>query len=239
MACQGAPCTATATARSRRRTRAASRSTTSRPWVRSGAPSSSSTSIGSWPARPRRRARIEHLGVPSQTAWWSSCALAGVVDRPGANAFLAMFLPRYNARFVVPALDPVPAWRTLPDDVELDRVLVFKYRRKVARDRTVTIGGVVLQLPPGATGAANYAGRRVEVHVALDGSMVAYDGRRRLAVRAAPPTPVQLRAASATGRAEPESSIRVAAVDTTPRSPLEWVPPGSKLEKRLTESLGS
>jgi hypothetical protein len=189
---------------------------------------------------PQAKGRIERLWGTFQDRLVVELRLAGVVDRPGANAFLAVFLPRYNARFAVPALDPVPAWRTLPDDVELDRVLVFKYRRKVARDHTVTIGGVVLQLPPGATGAANYAGRRVEVHVALDGSMVAYDGRRRLAVRAAPPTPVQLRAAKAP-RVEPSLSPASASLPWTPPRDHPWkrVRPGSKLEKRLTESLGS
>ena len=81
---------------------------------------------------------------------------------------------------------------------------------------------MVLQLPPGATGAANYAGRRVEVHVGLDGSMVAYDGRRRLAVRAGP---ADARPAAgrqgATGRAESQPGVRIAALDATPRSPLE------------------
>ena len=186
------------------------------------------------------KGRIERLWGTFQDRLVVELRLAGVVDRAGANAFLTAFLPRFNARFAVPALDPVPAWRPLLDDVELDRVLVFKYRRKVARDHTVTIGGQVLQLPPGATGAANYAGKRVEVHVALDGSMVAYDGRRRLAVRPAPPTPVQLRAAKAP-RVEPSLSPASASLPWTPPRDHPWkrVAPGSKLEKRLTESLGS
>jgi hypothetical protein len=52
----------------------------------------------------------------------------------------------------------MPAWRPVPPGIELDRVLVFKYRRKVARDHTIALGGRVLQLPRRATGAANYAG---------------------------------------------------------------------------------
>jgi hypothetical protein len=163
-----------------------------------------------------------------------------VVDRDGANAFLAGYLARHNRRFVVPALDPLPAWRPLPDDVRLDRVLVFKYRRKVAKDHTVTLDGRLLQLPRGATGAANYAGKRVEVHVALDGSMVAYDGERRLAVAAAPPGPVQLRATEAR-RVAPSLIPATASLPWTPQQDHPWkrVRPGSKLEKRLTESLGS
>jgi transposase len=189
---------------------------------------------------PQAKGRIERLWGTFQDRLVVELRLAGVVDRDGANAFLVGFLPRYNARFAVPALDPLAAWRVVPDEVDLDRVLVFKYRRKVAKDHTLTIGGRVLQLPRGATGAANYAGKRVEVHVALDGSMVAYDGERRLAVAAAPLGPVQLRAADAP-RVEPSLSPARATLPWVPPRDHPWkrVTPGSKLEKRLTESLGS
>jgi transposase len=189
---------------------------------------------------PQAKGRIERLWGTFQDRLVVELRLAGVVDRDGANAFLVGFLPRYNARFAVPALDPLPAWRVVPDEIDLDRVLVFKYRRKVAKDHTVTIGGRVLQLPRGATGAANYAGKRVEVHVALDGSMVAYDGQRRLAVAEAPLDPVQLRASDAPRVAPSLSPARATLPWVPPRDhPWKRVAPGSKLEKRLTESLGS
>ena len=189
---------------------------------------------------PQAKGRIERLWGTFQDRLVVELRLAGVVDRAGANAFLVEFLARYNERFAVPALDPEPAWRALPADVRLDRVLVFKYRRKVARDHTITLDGRVLQLPRGATGGANYAGKRVEVHVALDGSMVAYDGVRRLAVEAAPADPRQLRATDAP-RVTPSLVPAEATLPWTPPRDHPWkrVTPGSKLEKRLTESLGS
>jgi len=189
---------------------------------------------------PQAKGRIERLWGTFQDRLVVELRLAGVVDRAGANAFLVEFLPRYNARFRVAALDPTPAWRALPDDVRLERVLVFKYRRKVAKDHTVHLDGRVLQLPRGATGAANYAGKRVEVHVALDGSIVAYDGKRRLAVLPAPPDPAQLRAQKRP-RVQPSLSPAPATIPWTPPRDHPWkrVAPGSKLEKRLTESLGS
>jgi hypothetical protein len=189
---------------------------------------------------PQAKGRVERLWGTFQDRLVVELRLAGVVDRDGANAFLAEFLPRHNARFALPAIDPAPAWRALPDDVRLDRILVFKYRRKVARDHTVTLDGRVLQLPRGATGAANYAGKRVEVHVALDGSMVAYDGARRLAVAAAPSSPVQLRASDAP-RVAPSLVPAEATIPWIPPRTHPWkrLTPGSKLEKRLTESLGS
>ncbi len=189
---------------------------------------------------PQAKGRVERLWGTFQDRLVVELRLAGVVDRAGANAFLAEYLARHNARFIVPALDPVPAWRPLPGGVRLDRVLVFKYRRKVAKDHTISLDGQVLQLPRGATGAANYAGKRVEVHVALDGSIVAYDGERRLAAAAAPPDPVQLRAADAL-RVAPSLVPAAATIPWTPPRDHPWkrVTPGSKLEKRLTESLRS
>ena len=116
-----------------------------------------------------------------------------MADRAAANELLASFLPRFNARFAVPPADPLPAWRPLPADVRLDRVLVFKYRCKVARDHTIRLDGRILQLPPGR-GDRGYAGRLVEVHVRLDGAIVAFDGARQLRVTGAPADPVGLRA---------------------------------------------
>jgi transposase len=186
------------------------------------------------------KGRIERLWGTFQDRLVVELRLAGVVDRDGANAFLTGYLPRHNARFAVPALDPLPAWRALPNGVRLERVLVFKYRRKVAKDHTIHLDGRVLQLPRGATGAANYAGKRVEVHVALDGSIVAYDGERRLAATEAPPDPGQLRTQPGQ-RVEPSLVPAPATIPWTPPLDHPWkrVTPGSKLEKRLTESLSS
>ena len=189
---------------------------------------------------PQAKGRIERLWGTFQDRLVVELRLAGVVDRAGANAFLIDYLPRHNMRFAVSALDPLPAWRPVPDDVVLDRVLVFKYRRKVAKDHTVSIAGHVLQLPRGATGAANYAGKRVEVHIALDGSLVAYDGQRRLAVSAAPPDPRQLRAVHGQ-RVGPSLMPAAATVPWIPPHDHPWkrIPTGSKRDRRLTDSLGS
>lgn len=197
--------------------------------------------IGSIVARsPQAKGRIERLWGTFQDRLVVELRLAGVTDRAGANELLATFLPRFNARFAVPAADPVPAWRPVPAGVRLDRVLVFKYRCKVARDHTVRLDGRILQLPPGR-GGRGYAGRLVEVHLRLDGSIVAFDGPRQLAVRSAPADPVQLRAQ---GRLRPDPGLvpGAATLAWTPPTEHPWrrVRKGTKLyEQRLTESLNS
>ena len=195
--------------------------------------------IGSIVARSAQaKGRIERLWGTFQDRLVVELRLAGIVDRAGANELLAAFLPRFNARFAVPATDPRPAWRSVPDDVRLDQVLVFKYRCKVARDHTIRLDGRILQLPPGR-GGRGYAGRLVEVHLRLDGSIVAFDGPRELAVRSAPADPVQLRAQ---GRLRPDPGLvpGAATLAWTPPAEHPWrrVRKGTKLyEQRLTESL--
>lgn len=188
---------------------------------------------------PQAKGRIERLWGTFQDRLVVELRLAGIVDRDAANAFLPGFVARHNARFSVPALDPVAAWRPVPAEVVLERVLVFKYRRKVAKDHTVRFGGRVLQLPRRATGAANYAGKMVEVHEGLDGSLVAFDGERRLATTVAPADPVQLRTRD-DDRAEPGLSPAIARLPWIPPPDHPWkrVRSDSKLAQRLTDSLG-
>ena len=189
---------------------------------------------------PQAKGRIERLWGTFQDRLVTELRLAGVDDLAAANVFLGTYLARHNARFAVPAADPLPAWRPVPDGLRLERVLVFKYRRKVARDHTIRLDGRVLQLPPG-TGSGNYAGKLVEVHVRLDGSIVAFDGERVLAVVPAPPDPGQLRAQHV-DRAEPGLVPPPATIPWTPPPDHPWkrVRTNSKLyQQRLTDSPGS
>ena len=65
-----------------------------------------------------------------------------------ANQTLQDFLPRFNARFGVPASRPGKAYRQ-PSTADLDGVLCFKYQRSVAPDNTIRFAGRTLQLLPG------------------------------------------------------------------------------------------
>jgi len=186
---------------------------------------------------PQAKGRIERAWGTFQDRLVTELRLAGSVDRDGAERVLAAFLPRFNRRFVVPAANPEPAWRARPPGLRLDRICCLKYRRVVANDHTVRVGSTILQLPPGP-GRRGYAGRRVELHLRLDGRLVVWDGERELVTTTAPADPVQLRAMTA-ARVEVGTSAPSATHHEGPPAEHPWrrVPINSKLyERRLTES---
>jgi hypothetical protein len=76
----------------------------------------------------------------------SELRLAGITSIAAANAFLTDFLPRYNARFSVPASDPASAFCALDPALDLQQVLAFVYPRTVAADNTVQFGQHRLQI---------------------------------------------------------------------------------------------
>ena len=191
---------------------------------------------------PQAKGRIERLWGTFQDRLVTELRLAGATDREAANRVLARFLPRHNRRFTVEPASPEPAWRPVPPDVDLDAVLSFRYRRVVANDHTVRVGGLVLDLP--RAGGRGYAGRRVEVSLRLDGRLVASAGGRRLLVCRAPVDPARLRSLEAArpviGQAGP-TTRPVPGYAPQPDHPWRRVRPGTKLhevrqqEARLTE----
>jgi transposase len=177
--------------------------------------------IGSIAARsPQAKGRIERLWGTLQDRLVSELRLAGVDDRDGANAFLSTYLARHNDRFMVPALDPEPAWRRLPRGTRIERICCFKYRRTVGRDGTVRAGATTLQLPAKPNGRSR-GGQKVELHVLLDGRMVVWDGERDIVTTPAPLDAVQLRALGY-ARVEVGSVPLSAATATKPAADHPW-----------------
>ncbi len=132
---------------------------------------------------PQAKGRIERLFGTFQDRLRAELRLAGVADREGANAFLADFLPRYNARFAQPPADPTSAYRPWPAGLDPQTVFCFKYHRTVENDNTVTLDAQRIQLLPSQQ-RRSYAKATVEVHERLDGSIgVFYRGTRVPAAR--------------------------------------------------------
>lgn len=184
---------------------------------------------------PQAKGRVERGWGTLQHRLRIELRLAGAADRASADTVLADYVPRYNARFAVPAADAEPAWRPVPDDLDIAAVCAFRYERVVANDATVRIGGLVLDIPrqPGGRGLA---GKRVEVRMELGGRLVVADGGRELLVTSAPMDPGRLRdlekAALAVERRSP-----VPAPGYPPPTGHPWrrITPGSALEAHIEE----
>lgn len=145
---------------------------------------------------PEAKGRIERLWETFQDRLVVVLRLAGVATIDEANRVLWDYLPKFNARFGVPAREEGSAYRKPDANLPLEGILCFKYERKVARDNTIRFDGQVIQLLPGSD-RLSYAHAKVEVQERLDGSIVVRYQGRTIASREAPPSPVTLRARKA------------------------------------------
>jgi transposase len=126
---------------------------------------------------PQAKGRVERLFATLQDRLVRELRLSGVSSLAGANRFLDSYLPRFNARFAVPAQVAGSAYRPLEPGQRLEAICCFKYGRVVAADNTVTFGPHRLQLQPSAT-RRSFAQARVEVQERLDGRLaVCYHGQ--------------------------------------------------------------
>ena len=137
---------------------------------------------------PQAKGRAERLWGTLQDRLVSELRLGGARTAAQANVVLARYTADHNARFAVPPQDQAPAWRPIPRGLDLLRACSFRYEATVLNDNTVRLGGLILDLPPGAA-RRSYAGRRVDVHQLLDGSWRVYAGDRLIAT--APATPLR------------------------------------------------
>ncbi len=125
---------------------------------------------------PEAKGRVERANGTFQDRLVSELRLAGASTLAEANDVLNDFLPRFDARFAVPASQAGSAYRMPDPGLEIGGVLCHKEQRRVAKDNTVQYHGRTLQLFPDAD-RSSYAGARVEVQELLDGRLlVSYRG---------------------------------------------------------------
>ena len=111
---------------------------------------------------PQAKGRVERAAGTFQDRLVTELSDASASTIAEAQTVLERFLPRFNARFRVPAAEPAVAYRPLDRALPLASILSFRHPRSVARDNTVKYRWRTLQLLPGPE-RTSYAGARVEV----------------------------------------------------------------------------
>lgn len=120
---------------------------------------------------PQAKGRIERCWGTQQDRLVKALRRADARSLPEANAVLAAYLPRHNARFALAPADRADAHRRLPRGVDFDGVCSLHYVRTVANDNTVRLDERLVQIPPGPR-RRSYARCRVELQERLDGELV-------------------------------------------------------------------
>jgi hypothetical protein len=135
--------------------------------------------------------------------------VAGITTLEAANVYLTeTFLPRFNARFARAPRDPASAFVPL-GTTDLDAILCHAEERIVARDNTVTLQRLCLQIAP-QPGRRSCVGLRVTVRRHLDDHYTVSRGTQVLGRYdptghpLAPPTPPD-RTASRRAAPQPKS----------------------------------
>ena len=135
---------------------------------------------------PQAKGRVERAAGTFQDRLVTELRHASASTIPEAQAVLERFLPRFDARFRVPAAQPEVAYRPLDPALPLASILSFRHPRTVARDNTVKYRWRTLQLLPGP-GRTSYAGTRVEVVERPSGELSVQHHGETVPSREAPP----------------------------------------------------
>jgi transposase len=129
---------------------------------------------------PQARGRCERIFRTLQDRLPKELALAGIVDIETANRFIAdVFLPAYNARFAIAAVEPGSAF--VPVGIaQWQDVLCVQEERVVGNDNTVAFQGLRLQIPPSRI-RPHFVRVKVRVHQYYDGTHAIFHGPQCLA----------------------------------------------------------
>lgn len=126
---------------------------------------------------PEARGRSERAFGTIQGRLPQELRVAGVRSYAAANEYLeATFVPDFNRRFTVKPKEAERAFTSLAG-FDAESVLSVHHDRVVRNDHTVTVGPLVLQLPP-SRDRVSFARCPVTVHEFLDGSLgVSFQGK--------------------------------------------------------------
>ena len=123
---------------------------------------------------PQAKGRVERLFGVLQDRLIAELELREITEMDAGNIFLTEhFIAEHNRRFAITAEVSETAWRRVARDVDLERVISFRYQAVVGNDNTVRLGSIVIDIPEGKA-KRGYAKATVEVRQLIDGSWRVY-----------------------------------------------------------------
>jgi hypothetical protein len=111
------------------------------------------------------KGRVERLFGTLQDRLVKEMRLRGIQTIQEGNDFLKKYLPVYNRRFSVEALNPVNLHRPLPKGLDLNSILCIKAERTLRKDFTVAYNRKLYQIEE------KTAASKVMIHEHLNGSI--------------------------------------------------------------------
>jgi hypothetical protein len=164
---------------------------------------------------PQARGRSERLNRTFQDRVVNEFRVAQITTLEAANVYLRdRFVPQHNATFARAPRDSTSAFVPL-GAADLDLLLCHEDERVVARDNTVTVGALVLQIAPQPS-RRSCAGLTVTIRQHLDGRYTIARGSQRLGTFRADGRPVD---AAAPVDARTERGAPTSRLDRRPRTP--------------------
>jgi transposase len=129
---------------------------------------------------PEARGRSERMFGTLQDRLIKELAKAAMTGIDAANRWIReVYLPAHNARFARPATLPESAF-VMADAAVIAETLCVQEERVVARDNTVSYGGLKLQLPESPL-RPHFVKARVRVHHYPDDALAVFHGPRLIA----------------------------------------------------------
>jgi len=119
---------------------------------------------------PQAKGRIERHWGFLQDRLVVEMRLAGAKTIEDANAVLRRILDDYNQRFIEAPRNASSAFRKAPRRELLERILCVKETRTVNKDHTISVDGVIFQIPP-SRAFHSIARKKVDVLQLKDGSL--------------------------------------------------------------------
>jgi len=129
---------------------------------------------------PQAKGRIERFFGTAQDRLLAEMTRRGIHDLEAANCYLnQQWIAEYNQRFRKQPKTSDAVYRPT-EQLDLKRILAFRYQATVLNDNTVRLGGLILDIPPGPR-KRSYAKAKVDVRQHLDGSWSVYYQDRTIA----------------------------------------------------------